>query len=97
MKEAEWTAIIEECRNSGSSIKVWCEKYGIAYRRYRYWVKKLEGKQPQWAQVPVTITSNEIVHNGIKLNCGKWTIEVDNETSAQLLRDVLQAVDEICC
>lgn len=97
MKEKEWAALIEECRTSGMGVNQWCEKHGIKYRQYHYWVKKLESKEQQWAQVTVADSSNGIMDKKVNLSCGKWTIEIDNETSIQLLRTVLQVVDEICC
>ena len=37
----QWSRIVEECRNSGSSIKSWCEENGINSKTYYYWQKKV--------------------------------------------------------
>jgi len=31
---AEWSRQVEECRNSGLSIRAWCEQSGIAVSTY---------------------------------------------------------------
>ena len=33
---AEWMRQVEECRNSGLSIRAWCEQSGIAVSTYTY-------------------------------------------------------------
>lgn len=95
MSEAEWSTLIEECRTSGMSIKLWCEKHGITYSRYNYWVKKLQHQPQQWAQV--TVPLREATSNEIKLHCGKWTIAIGDDISLKLLADVLRVVDTVCC
>ena len=37
----QWSAIVNECRSSGSSIKSWCEENGINIKTYYYWQKKV--------------------------------------------------------
>ena len=38
---AEWTRQVEECRNSGLSVRAWCEQNGIAVSTYIYRQKKV--------------------------------------------------------
>lgn len=94
MNTSEWAKLIDECQNSGISIKLWCEKNGITYRQYRYWANKLQNQTQQWAQV--TVKDEGIKCNGVKLYCGKWTIAIENGVSLELLSDVLRAVDTVC-
>lgn len=95
MNESQWADLVAECRSSGMSAKLWCEQHSIRYGSYLYWTKKL--KKQKWVQVPVQGTVKSDENKCVKLNCGKWTVEVDNETSVQLLRTVLQVVNEVCC
>jgi hypothetical protein len=96
MEQAEWSKVIKECQDSGISIRSWCDQHGIKYNKYLYWARKLNPSQEvqQWAklQAPSTVTKNEII-----VSCGNWTITVDNDTSIDLLTDVIKAVNSACC
>ena len=37
----EWARQVEECRNSGLSVRAWCEQNGIAVSTYIYRQKKV--------------------------------------------------------
>ena len=39
-----WSGIIKECKESGLSIRAFCENAGIHENRYYYWQKKLREK-----------------------------------------------------
>jgi putative transposase len=36
-----WLPIIKECRNSGMSVKNWCEQNNVNEKRFYYWQRKL--------------------------------------------------------
>ena len=36
----QWQAMIRECRQSGETIKGWCEREGIAVATYYYWERR---------------------------------------------------------
>lgn len=95
MNDTKWVELIAECRYSGISAKLWCEQHSIKYGSYLYWIKKL--KKKQWVQVPVQGTVEIAENKCVKLNYRKWTVEVNGETSVQLLRTVLQVVNDVCC
>ena len=40
-KLALWAERISECRNSGQSVKVWCQENGICEQTYYRWQKRL--------------------------------------------------------
>lgn len=40
--EQRWRDRIEECRQSGMSVKAWCLQNGLKYTSYYYWVKKFK-------------------------------------------------------
>ena len=39
---AKWRERLEQRRESGQSVRKWCEGNGIAYGRYKYWERKLK-------------------------------------------------------
>ena len=54
---AEWSRQVEECRNSGLSVRSWCERHQIAvstfhYRRQKVW-KALQNSS-QFVEVPLS-------------------------------------------
>lgn len=40
--EQRWRDRIEECRQSGMSVKAWCLQNGLKNTSYHYWVKKFK-------------------------------------------------------
>lgn len=36
-----WTTIIMECRNSGMSVRSWCQENGLNEKTYYYWQRRL--------------------------------------------------------
>ena len=85
---ATWTAIIQECRNSGMKTKDWLAENNISKDQYYYWFKQLRlaacmqtsGSQPE---LPVETEKQQIVklecadyHNGLDL-CSSSKIRID--------------------
>lgn len=42
---SHWMGIIRECKESGLSVKAFCERAGIRRNKYFYWKKKLREKE----------------------------------------------------
>jgi len=36
----QWIGIIKECRDSGKTVKNWCEENGISEKSYFYWQRR---------------------------------------------------------
>ncbi len=36
-----WVGIISQCRNSGETVKAWCESQGVNIKTYYYWQRKV--------------------------------------------------------
>lgn len=71
-RTARWAEIITQCRNSGMSVKNWCEQEGIKLKTYYYWQRKLYQaayEQAEFVQIPdspdVPDIAVEIRMNGI--------------------------------
>ena len=47
--EQRWRGRIEECRQSGLSVKAWCLKNELRNTSYHYWVKKFKLLEQQEA------------------------------------------------
>ena len=57
---ASWSEKIMACRNSGMSVRGWCQENGVAEKTYYYWQRRLfealsrkqqEGVTPAFAEV----------------------------------------------
>lgn len=57
---ADWSERIVACRNSGMSVRRWCQEHGVAEKTYYYWQRRLfealsrkqqEGVTPAFAEV----------------------------------------------
>ena len=90
---AEWSWQVEECRNSGLSVRSWCERNQIAvstfhYRQQKVW-KALQ-KSNQLVEVPLSF--NESHNNNIAASvkvrsiCAEVHNGADEVTLAALFR-----------
>ena len=41
VKYAEWISMVEDCRNSGLPVRVWCKENFVGYKTYYYRLRKL--------------------------------------------------------
>lgn len=46
--EKSWRDRIEECRQSGLSINIWCLKNGLKHTTFHYWVKRFKVIEGLW-------------------------------------------------
>lgn len=83
-----WTAIIQECRNSGMKTKDWLAENNISKDQYYYWFKQLRlaacmqssGPQPE---LPVESGKPQIV----KLECADYQNNLDSCSSSKIRID----------
>ena len=59
-----WEQRIKEVKNSGMTIKEWCEKNGISKHKYSYWkhkiitMKEKPAEKVEFAEITSTISEN---------------------------------------
>lgn len=89
-KIAVWNEHIAAYRNSGISVKTWCEENGISTASYNKWQKKLfclaAQSSPQFAEVYVAPAAkiSVIVH------LGHVSVDIHSGTEAETTSMVLQ-------
>ncbi|HWP50796.1 MAG TPA: IS66 family insertion sequence element accessory protein TnpB [Clostridia bacterium] len=53
----EWSIRVAGCRNSGQSVRQWCEENGINEKTYYYWQRKVFEaaiqREPCFAEIPM--------------------------------------------
>ena len=85
---ATWTAIIQECRNSGMKTKDWLAENNISKDQYYYWFKPLRlaaCMQASYSQpeLPVETEKQQIV----KLECADYQNDLDSCSSSKISID----------
>lgn len=83
-----WTAIIQECRNSGMKTKDWIAENNISKDQYYYWLKQLRlaacmqasGSQPE---LPVETAKQQIV----RLECTDYQNDFDPCSNSKIRLD----------
>ncbi len=98
----EWTGMLREQKESGLSVKAWCQEQGLAEHIYYYRLRKLrqaacvalEQAQPiQLAEVPLAPKPEE-AHTKLRLTTKAGTLEImdaDRSVLDQVLRAMLHA------
>lgn len=97
---AYWREAVNDCESSGLSVRKWCELHNITRSRYHYWrskVKEQEGESCEtvWAEI-VPQTYHQFKNPELIIQCGKFSVEVTNETDISLLTEVIEVLGEIC-
>ena len=107
---SHWAQIVQEQKQSGLSIKEYCETAGFQQNRYFYWQRKLreaacsglpsavQHKQlPQsgWAAVEsIEINRNEAA--ALPIEIGNCRILVDSDTDMELLAKTCKILTSLC-
>ena len=78
---AEWSRQVEECRNSGLSVRSWCERNQIAvstfhYRQQKVW-KALQ-KSSRFVEVPLSFDESNHSNIAASVKVGSICAEVHN-------------------
>lgn len=37
----QWSILIQDCMNSGKTIRAWCDEKGLTPRKYYYWLRRV--------------------------------------------------------
>jgi len=100
-----WTPIIHECKNSGMTVKSWCEEKNINEKQYYYWQRRVRE-----AMLPSTVTDKEQVTSFVRMddpvmagktssfqpdmviNYGNLRMELSNTVAPDLLSQVMQVL-----
>lgn len=105
----QWAKTIQECRNSGLTIRKWCAGHNIKEGAYYYWLKKVRTVACDSLSA-VGSNSNQIVEvkipekteinvgessSAIILHFGSGTLELHNGASEILIESTLRALQHV--
>ncbi len=97
------TAIIQNCRSSGISVKEWCRQNQVREGAYYYWLKVirngiLNGEQEKRNEI-VQVALPEIHHSckeGILIKYQGVSLEIPAGTTSSDIVSILRAIKEVC-
>ena len=104
----EWSVRIAECRNSGMSVRAWCNEQGISVQTYYRWEKRFVEKATRQLSLPAptragllmrinpeTMPSDEMntVGSCITIRHGESVITLPAGSSAEALADLVKALN----
>lgn len=100
-KLSEWRERVRKCRNSGMKITEWCAENGINEKTYYRWQQEVwesenkaiqAMKEPtiQFAEISGLTIEPENKKSGIIIQNGGWRIELQNDASPELIRQIMQ-------
>ena len=92
---AEWSRQVEECRNSGLSVRSWCEQHQIAVSTFHYRQQKVwKALQTSKRFVEVPLSCNESHNNNIAatVKVGSIGAEVHNGADEATLTAIFRAL-----
>ena len=104
----EWFKRIAECRNSGKSVKSWCNEQGIAIQTYYRWEKRFVEQAAQQLALPAPAQAGLLMRvnpdnlpgkdetndaAGITINHGESIITLPAGTGAETVADLVRALN----
>lgn len=93
----EWDQRVANFKQSGLSVKKWCDQEGLKANQLRYWLKKLDesrevAEKPQWIPVTLVHPQSEGNKKALPIKIGKVIIEVSPGYDPELLSDVVRTL-----
>lgn len=95
-KLAQWAQTVAQCRDSGLSVRQWCQKHGVNVSSYYKWQRKVyAAAQAQQERSFVEVTSVQpAAVNGVAvtLRIAGAELDIHNGADAATVEAVLRAV-----
>jgi hypothetical protein len=110
MSLIKWASIIDECRNSGMTVRSWCLNKNINASQFYYWERRVSGKQfdtlkrtesqskSNFVQLQVladSLISTSSFKTDMRIHIGNSILEISNSVSEELLSNVLKVMSDV--
>ena len=107
----EWRELISECRNSGKSVRDWCEENTISPSKYYYWLKAIRNESLVLAGKSLAVPDQQFTQVRIKedeqdvsvasgtcavLKSGAFSLEINNGADLKVLEHTLRIIGNLC-
>lgn len=109
IKRKQWKHIITECRNSGMTIRAWCEANGIVEQTYYRNLRRLRQDLLENISVPAEESERPVpfkklkvqtpipdIHAAVIVYLNGITVEITEGASQQTIQAVLLALQSVC-
>lgn len=104
LRRQSWIMRIAAYKQSGETMRVWCDKEGVTLDQLKYWLKKLKsqtgesGSSTPAAFVPLVCRETQPAPTSaaLRLQVGVVQIEVNAGFDPKLLGDVVAALKPSC-
>lgn len=103
-----WRDRIKECRQSGLSVKAWCQQNGLKSSAYYYWVKRFKVSEQQeatdnntFAEVILLPQSQSNSQNALPLKAelslsfGNYSISIPNGFDPETLAEIVKVLQKL--
>ena len=95
-KLAQWAQVVSQCRDSGVSVRQWCQEYGVNVSSYYKWQRKVYAAaqaQQERSFVEVTpVHPAAVIGVAVTLRIAGAELEIHNGADAATVEVVLRAV-----
>ena len=88
----EWQQRVLDCRNSGMSVKAWCQQNGISTGSYYFHLRKIRESVLEENQIIPLEPPKPVSSSGIRIESAGITITLPETISAEQLAAVLSAL-----
>jgi len=107
----EWRELISECRNSGKSVRDWCEENSILPSKYYYWLRAVRNESLVLAGKSLTVPAQQFAQVQVKedeqhisassgtcavLKSGTFSLEINNGADLKVLEHTLRIIGKLC-
>ena len=93
-KLAEWAQRVQSCRESGLSVRQWCDENGLSAKTYYYWQHRLfqmsEAAGPRFAKIEAPIHTTGPIAATVRI--GTAQAEIYNGADAETLKALVEAM-----
>jgi hypothetical protein len=104
VRRQTWIARLTAYKQSGQTMKVWCNAQGVTLDQLKYWLRKLKSEDggsespPAASFVPLVLSesSHAPTSASLRLHVGDVHIDVNVGFDPRLLRDVVAALRTPC-
>lgn len=89
---AYWTDAVTRCRNSGLTVRAWCDQEGIREKTYYYWQRKIfkvACEQTEFVEVPCSGVVQSVV---AEVSVNGITAAVHSGADAVTLKNLIAAM-----
>ena len=92
-KLAQWAQVVAQCRDSGLSVRQWCQENGINLSSYYKWQRKVyAAAQAQQEHSFVEVTPAAVGGVAVTLRIAGAELDIHNGADAATVEAVLRAV-----